>query len=266
MEEIGIGQGKGSGSPSVRSSLSKLKASLIQAFRDKNFILGKNAVIAQFSNILNFHVLKNSNSYCPFCNRIFRSFIATAHNYDYVLQSRCPNCNSGCRHRGLLKVYEEYIPKGEIKKLISVSPEPIIISFLSNTFPLLSIKTTDLFLEKVDYPKQDLQNLSIPEKFDFLICNHVIEHIPDDHKAISECSSILNKGGIAIFTIPGDFTQEKTITFQTPDNNGHFRHYGMEVTDVFGKYFEKVETINMHDLVPANWRVSDQEIAFVCTK
>jgi ubiquinone/menaquinone biosynthesis C-methylase UbiE len=46
--------------------------------------------------------------------------------------------------------------------------------------------------------------------FDLIICNHVLEHIPDDKKAISEMYRALKKGGKAVITVPIDENLEKT--------------------------------------------------------
>jgi len=49
----------------------------------------------------------------------------------------------------------------------------------------------------------DATNIPYPDKsFDFILCNHVLEHIPNYKKAIYEIYRVLNIGGIAILQTP----------------------------------------------------------------
>ena len=49
----------------------------------------------------------------------------------------------------------------------------------------------------------DITRLEFPDaSFDLLVCNHVLEHVPDDRKAMSECWRVLRDNGLAIFSIP----------------------------------------------------------------
>lgn len=56
----------------------------------------------------------------------------------------------------------------------------------------------------------DLQDIKYNDNtFDLVICNHVLEHIIDDHIAIKELYRITKKGGKAIISVP--ILQEKTF-------------------------------------------------------
>ena len=50
--------------------------------------------------------------------------------------------------------------------------------------------------------------------FNLIFCNHVLEHITDHEKAISELYRILKKGGILIAQVPIDFSKEKTVNLK----------------------------------------------------
>ncbi|NNK71687.1 MAG: methyltransferase domain-containing protein [Flavobacteriaceae bacterium] len=74
----------------------------------------------------------------------------------------------------------------------------------------LDYTTTDLNSPLADV-KADICDLPFEnDSFDFIICNHVLEHIPDDKKAMSELYRILKKGGTAILQIPQDLSREIT--------------------------------------------------------
>ena len=72
--------------------------------------------------------------------------------------------------------------------------------------------------------------------FDVIICNHVLEHITDDRKAIKELYRVLNSSGIAILNVPIkkslNMTMEKA-EYNTPElrekyygQADHVRFYG----------------------------------------
>lgn len=101
-----------------------------------------------------------------------------------------------------------------------------------------------------------------------IICNHVLEHVPNDYQALQECHRVLRNGGVAVFTIPGDFSSidTKTTTFEKPDGNGHYRHYGMDVVDMMRATFKSVATLDMSITANPQWMVRLGDYAFVCTK
>lgn len=51
--------------------------------------------------------------------------------------------------------------------------------------------------------------------FDVIICSHVLEHIPEDRKAMLELFRVLKKGGWAILQVPLDST--RNVTFEDPN-------------------------------------------------
>ena len=66
----------------------------------------------------------------------------------------------------------------------------------------LDYVTTDLNSPLADV-KADICNLPFEDNtFDFILCNHVLEHIEDDIKAINELYRVMKPGGSGIFQIP----------------------------------------------------------------
>lgn len=102
--------------------------------------------------------------------------------------------------------------------------------------------TTDLEspLAKV---KADIHDLPFDENiFDVAICNHVLEHVANDIKAMKEIYRVLKPGGWAILQVPffsplPEKTQED-ITIQDPyererlfGQNDHVRKYGKDYAE-----------------------------------
>lgn len=75
----------------------------------------------------------------------------------------------------------------------------------------LDYTTTDLNSPLADI-KADICNLPFEDNsFDVILCNHVLEHIPDDTKAISELFRVMKPGGWGIFQIPQDLDRASTF-------------------------------------------------------
>lgn len=128
----------------------------------------------------------------------------------------------------------------------------------------LSYTSADLFSPIVDV-KADVLDLPFEnESFDVIICNHVLEHIVDDRKAMSELHRVMKSGGWGIFQVPMKNSLEKTYEdFSITDpkerqkNFGqydHVRWYGMD-------YFDRLKSVGFE--VEANFysqKFSDDEI------
>ena len=75
----------------------------------------------------------------------------------------------------------------------------------------LTYVTTDLNSPLADV-KADICNLPFKDNtFDVILCNHVLEHIPNDTKAMEELYRVLKPGGWGVFQIPQDLSREFTF-------------------------------------------------------
>jgi len=76
--------------------------------------------------------------------------------------------------------------------------------------PNLEYITADLESPLADL-KCDVQNMPFEEnEFDIVFCNHVLEHVDDDKKAMSEILRVMKPGAFAILLVPIDFSLKKT--------------------------------------------------------
>ncbi|WP_373516982.1 class I SAM-dependent methyltransferase [Pricia sp.] len=106
--------------------------------------------------------------------------------------------------------------------------------------------TTDLDSPLADV-KADICNLPFEnETFDVILCNHVLEHIPDDTKAMSEMYRVLNTGGWGIFQIPQDLKRDETFEDDTiTDQKERAKIFGQyDHVRIYGRdYFDKLRNI-----------------------
>ena len=110
----------------------------------------------------------------------------------------------------------------------------------------LDYTTTDLNSPLADV-KADICNLPFSDNsFDVILCNHVLEHIPDDTKAMQELYRVLKPGGWGIFQIPQDLKREKTFEDNTiTDRKERPRIFGQyDHVRIYGRdYFDKLRSI-----------------------
>tara|TARA_R110002012_G_scaffold106998_3_gene248606 strand:+ start:1616 stop:2317 length:702 start_codon:yes stop_codon:yes gene_type:complete len=183
--------------------------------------------------------------YCPVCCSSFQIFNSFGSNKRE--NAECANCGSLERHRLLwLYMHEKTtIFDGDApKKLLHFAPEKI---FYERFCDLQNVEyfPCDLDNEKFNKLKgkvvshADITNIPFEDNFfDFIICNHVLEHIPDDGLAMRELRRVLKASGWVILQVPIDYRLETTyedFTINTPEGrtkafgqHDHVRWYGRD--------------------------------------
>jgi glycosyltransferase involved in cell wall biosynthesis/SAM-dependent methyltransferase len=124
----------------------------------------------------------------------------------------CPKCGASDRDR-LYALYLTQIlsqdPSRIPIKILDFAPANALKHFLLN-YSIVDYKSADKFMEDVDFVV-DIADMKIidQEAFDFFICSHVLEHVADDYKALSELYRILKPGGSGILMVPINLRIEK---------------------------------------------------------
>ena len=256
---------KGKGIPNVKTLTYKLFQNFKTNLLNGNFRLFINNLKASVVNISKFTIKRNQkNVVCPCCKWEGSGFITTCNSKRVNYNSNCPNCDSRSRHRGLSILLVKVL-NNTTSSLLFFAPEKILKNIIQKDLENIQIKTTDFYSTDVDFPNEDIQNLSFTnQSFDYILCNHVIEHVPDDHSAFKEISRILKLNGKAIITIPGDYHLKNTVEFKKTDSNGHFRHYGLDVIEKMRVHFKNVETVDMNSLSKKNYGIRKNDLAFIC--
>lgn len=110
----------------------------------------------------------------------------------------------------------------------------------------LEYTTTDLNSPLADV-KADICDLPFPaNSFDVILCNHVLEHIPNDTKAMHELYRVLKPGGWGVFQIPQNLNSERTFEDNSiTDKTERAKIFGQyDHVRVYGRdYFEKLRSI-----------------------
>ncbi len=128
-------------------------------------------------------------------------------------------------------------------KVLHIAPEQSFLKRFKNQVNL-EYTTTDLYSPIVDV-KADILDLPFEDNsFDVIICNHVLEHIEDDKKALKELYRVMKPGGWGIFQVPMKVreahTYEDFSITEPEDRKKHFgqydhvRWYGLD-------YFKRLE-------------------------
>lgn len=165
------------------------------------------------------------------------------------------------------------------KKVLHIAPEQCFINLFKNQ-QNLDYLTADLYSPLADV-KADILALPFDDNsFDVVICNHVLEHIVDDKKAMSELFRVMKEGGFGIFQVPQDLSREKTyedFSITNPKERAihfgqydHVRIYGRDYFNRLEKVGFTVEPINISKKLTkeliSRYRLTDNELIPFCKK
>ena len=153
---------------------------------------------------------KGNKQHCPICDGNFRTFLPYGYTDNNAENRLCPSCLSLERHR-LIWLYLKNETKlfTEPMNMLHIAPEQ---SFYKR---FKAIKTLDYFTADLESPLAeyhfDIHEIPFEDnKFDFIMCNHVLEHVDDEFKVTRELYRVLKPGGFAILQVPINLDFNKT--------------------------------------------------------
>lgn len=178
--------------------------------------------------------------YCPVCNSSCRLFLSHGVKSRRSKNVVCPVCLSHERQR-LAWIFihsSTNLNDGSVKKLLHLAPEAEFERKLKS-IPGIQYLSADL-LNPHAMVEMDITHIQSPEAaFDIILCSHVLEHIPEDRKAMGELFRVLKPGGWALIQVP---TSNKG-TFEDPSvtdpaererlfwQGDHVRLYGLDIKE-----------------------------------
>ncbi|MCR8668356.1 class I SAM-dependent methyltransferase [Aestuariibaculum sp. M13] len=211
--------------------------------------------------------LRGNNFIDPIDGKGFRTFLP----YGYGTQRNnvlSPSTLSLERHRLLwLYLNKETNFFTDNLKVLHFAPEQCFLKRFKS-LKHLDYTTTDLLSPIADV-KADICDLPFKDnEFDVILCNHVLEHIPDDTKAMQELYRVMKPGGWGIFQIPQDLNRETTFEDDTiTDKKERAKIFGQyDHVRVYGRdYFNKLRAIGFTvDEADYTKNFSEQDIQTYC--
>ena len=229
---------------------------------------------------------------CPFCgygsNRLGKfgfsnAVIAKKQIIGSGLRrSRCYNCNSSDRERLVYAYIEKelnFFESNKDSKILHISPEPHLSGYIQGR-KYAEYIGGDLFTEGYHYPEfvqnMDITKIPFPENyFDLIICNHVLEHIPEDNMAMRELLRVLKPSGLAILQVPISLVLDNTLedpTIITHQQRAevfgqydHVRIYGQDYPKKLSMAGFKVNVINI-SMKYTKMGLNEKELLYTASK
>lgn len=199
--------------------------------------------------------------FCPICKSYFKAFASSFAGAEERKNAKCVKCGSKERHRLLFMFFTEKTTlfNSQTKiKLLHFAPEKFFYDVFSKK-QNIEYTPCDLFPDVYDFKDNvkvvevDVTKIPFEENsFDVILCNHVLEHVPDDKQAMSELYRVMKKEGWGIFQVPIDYKRADTyedFSITSPKERekafGQFDHVRM-----YGKdYQDRLKSVNFEVIV-----------------
>lgn len=216
---------------------------------------------------------------CPICEISYRKFLPYG-RLKPRKNALCPDSLSLERHRLMwlyLKERTDFFTAD--LKLLHIAPELCFIKIFKS-MDNIDYVTADLESPLADI-KMDVHHIPFEDNsYDVVFCNHVMEHVEDDIKAMSEIYRVLKPGGWAIIQSPQDYNRAETLedpSITDPKEreriywqDDHVRLFGLD----YGKRLEKAGfnvtedkfVMEMDPALVKRYALPEKEIIYFCAK
>lgn len=188
---------------------------------------------------------------CNICGWKGRGFLPnTGPGYDDV-HTTCPGCRGLSRHRSLLAILRsttDFFEPGA--RILEVAP---MRGFEAVCRSHPGCDYTSIDLERHAMERGDITNLRFEnDSADYFVCFHVLEHIPNEARAVREIHRVLRPGGCAVLQVPVDWDAEHTREYDGPNPRdvGHVRRHGRDFPARIAAAGFDVEAVRASEVLP----------------
>lgn len=176
----------------------------------------------------------------------------------------CKNCGSSDRERWFYYVLKKYTSIfSDMCSVLHFAPEKQISKIIAKENAACQYVTADIVVGRAQYVI-DMTDIRFENNlFDYVIANHVLEHIPDEQMAVSEIKRVLKRNGKILLSFPVcldlDTLEDKTLVtadqrLKAYGQTDHVRLYGRDYKPYFEKFGLDVEVFSPY------MEFSDEEI------
>ncbi len=204
---------------------------------------------------------KGNKYHCPYCKHSFRKMLTDGETHPVITKYQiigsglrdnctCPRCYSKDRDR-LIHLYLEkktdIFTSKKPTRVLHIAPEAWLkelfqsLAHVEYTYGVKGVKNMGYYYDRKTL-ELDITKLAIDDNtYDIIVCNHVLEHIPDDTQALKEIYRILKPGGWAILQVPHSNQLENTYEDESiVEPKEREKHYGQfDHVRVYGKDYPK---------------------------
>ena len=218
---------------------------------------------------------------CPVCERSFSKFLSYGSNVAHRENVLCPYDLTLERHRLMwlyLKRKTAFFSAKNLK-VLHIAPEQCFLPHfkkqknLNYTTADLVSPIADLHFDLHDIPLEDNQ-------YDVVFCNHVMEHVDDPIRCMSELNRVMKPGGWAIMQVPQDMNREVTYedkSITSPEERekhfwqkDHVRLFGKDYPNYLEKSGFKVDEFDLNTEFDttevSKFRLMQKEILYIARK
>ncbi len=218
---------------------------------------------------------------CPFCKSNLRMLLPGGSDLPVIKEMNiigggrrknciCPRCYSTDRDR-LIYLYLVNFTKifTDTNKMLHVAPSGSLKALLQN-IPTLDYREGIKYHQGFYYSKDisiiDIRQLDFEDNsYDIIFCNHVLEHIPEDHQAMKELYRVIKPNGWAILQVPISTVLEST--YEDPNiitEKDREKHFGQfDHVRIYGKdYTERLKAagFEVEEILPSrDWKIDGLE-------
>lgn len=184
-------------------------------------------------------ILVGDNYYCPCCEHSFKRFLDKGNGIQTRKNATCPRCESLERTRVLYLYLKNQTSIFDTNcNILHFAPEMTLKTKLISNPNYYDVDINPI-LARYEMDITDIK--FVDDTFDYIICSHVLGHIPNEKKALEEMYRVLKKDGTLFFMSLMDTLSPNTIgddpEIQSPEQR--LLAYGeKDLERLYGQDFE----------------------------